>query len=379
MTYRRLSVAPTVALLLWTGPVAWAGPVNPQISVIGQPFLRLTDEPGAPDRDRLRMDAGETELVFEDYLNPFTRGYFTFSLTEEGLELEEGTVTLTRGLPGALNLMAGKYRAGFGKLNPQHPHTYPFYGRFRVLAAYLPGQESFNETGLQISQRLPAPGEMSLVASVDWLQGDGFRRERTATEDPGDPLLASADGDRAGESRPAVLGRLSAFFPVGERSGLEWGLSGTRGTNNVAAGTRTAVLGTDLKAKLWRGERSYLVLQIEALRLDRQDAGWDPASGAYSRGTVRPWGWYLYGDYNFDLRWNVGASCERYRQDTPDAGWDGAVGLFAGFALMEETTAFRCGWERFQAAGDGPGEPAAVNTFTVRLIFSMGPHKAHQF
>jgi hypothetical protein len=38
------------------------------------------------------------------------------------------------------------------------------------------------------------------------------------------------------------------------------------------------------------------------------------------------------------------------------------------------------GWERFQASA--PAEeaaPDAVNTLTLRVIYSMGPHKAHQF
>jgi hypothetical protein len=48
---------------------------------------------------------------------------------------------------------------------------------------------------------------------------------------------------------------------------------------------------------------------------------------------------------------------------------------------MEETTVFRLDWDHFQP-GTPEGEadaPDAVNTVTLRIIFSMGPHKAHQF
>jgi hypothetical protein len=368
-----LPAVPAVMLLLGSLPAA-AGVVNPNLSVIGQPYLRLTDDPADSDHDRVRMDVGETEIVLDDYLNPFTRGNITLALGADGIELEEGYFVITRGLPAGLNLKGGKYRAGFGKLNAEHPHTYPFFERFHVLAAYLPGVEALNETGLQLSARLPAPGEMSLTASVDGLQGDTFRRDREATDSAADPLNTGDDGDRAGESRPAVLGRLSAFTLVGEQSGLELGLSATSGTNNVAAKTRTTVFGADVKAKLWNSDRSYLLLQAEALRLDRDDAGWDPDTGRYTHTAVSPWGWYLYGDYNFDLRWNAGVSYERYQQDDAAGAWNSALGVFAGFALMEETTAFRAGWERFDGAG-GP----AINTYTMRVIYSMGPHKAHQF
>ena len=368
-----------VALLGGQGS-ARAGVINPNISIIGQPYMIVTDDPENPDHDRVRMDAGETEIVFDDYLNPFTRGYFTLALAEEGLELEEGYFQLMRGLPGALNLRGGKWRQGFGKLNAQHPHTYPFFEGFHMLSAYLPGDESFNDTGWELSERLPAPGEISLISSLTWLQGDVFRREREDSGAANDPLSAGEAGDRADESRSGVMGRLSAFSLVGDRSGLEVGLSATSGTNNVAADTRTTVYGADVKAKLWNSERSYLVLQAEALKLDREDAGWDQAAADYTQNTVKPWGWYVFGDYNWNLRLHVGASYERYQQTDADQTWDSAFGLFGGVALMEETTAFRVGWERFQTgAAPGQPEPDVVNTFTMRIIYSMGPHKAHQF
>jgi hypothetical protein len=249
-----------------------------------------------------------------------------------------------------------------------------------VLANYLPGEEALNETGVQLSERLPSPGESSLTASVDWLQGDSFRIEREDSGAADDPLAADPEADRPGESRGAVLGRLAAFAPVGDRSGLEVGLSATSGTNNVAAATRTTVLGADAKLKLWNTDRSYLLLQAEALKLDREEAGWAEGVG-YMNTSVKPAGFYLFGDYNWNLRWNAGASYERYQQPTADKTWDQAFGVYAGLALMEETTAFRIGWEHFQA-GTPEGatvDPDAVNTITLRVIYSMGPHKAHQF
>ncbi len=369
-----------VLTLLLAGAPALAGVANPDLSAIGQPFLRLTTEPANPDRDRPRMDPGETELVFDAFLNPYARGCFTLALDEEGLALEEGYFTLLRGLPGGLNLKGGKYRVGFGKLNAAHPHTYPFFERFRVLSTYLPGEESFNETGISLSERLPSPGESSLTASVDWLQGDSFRRPREATVDENDPLATDEAGDRAGESRPAVLGRLSAFTMVGERSGLELGMSAAHGTNNVAAATRTTIWGADAKAKLWTSERACLLLQAEALRLRRDDAGWDAETGACQLERVDSWGWYAFADWNLSPRWNVGGSYERFQRDDAARKWDHAVGLFAGCALMEETTVFRLGWERFQAATAAEEPvPEAIDTFTLRVIFAMGPHKAHQF
>ncbi len=372
-----LPAAAILLTLLSAGPVLAVG--NPNLSVIAQPRLVLTGDAEDPNDGRPVWDLGETEFVLDDYLNPYVKGNLTLAYTEdEGLALEEGYLDVVRGLPGTLNLRLGQWRTGFGKLNPQHPHVYPFAERPGVLAAFLPGEEGLNETGLEASLRLPSPGDWAITAAFDWLAGDSFRLEREDSGFETDPLASSEAGDRADESHAAFLGRLSAFAPLGERSGLELGLSAVEGTNNVAAGTKTRVVGLDAKAKLWRGERSYLLLQGEALKLTREDAGWD--GDAYTSDEAAPWGWYLLADWNWDQRWNAGAFGERFEADDPDAGWNSAYGLFAGFAVMEETTALRLDWRREQAgAPASEPDPDPVDVVTLRVIWSMGPHKAHQF
>lgn len=366
-----------VATLALAGPVLAAG--NPNLSVIAQPRLVLGNDAENPNDGRPVWDIGETEFVLDDYLNPYVKGNLTLAYTEdEGLALEEGYLDVVRGLPGTLNLRLGQWRTGFGKLNPQHPHVVPFAERPGVLAAFLPGEEGLNETGLEASLRLPSPGDWALTASAAWLQGDSFRLEREDSGLETDPLSHTEAGDLADEAHPAVLGRLSAFAPVGERSGLELGVSAVEGTNNVAAGTKTRVLGVDAKAKLWNSERSYLLLQGEAQKLTREDAGWDGTG--YTSDEATPWGWYLFADWNWDRRWNAGALYERFESDDPDAGWNRAYGVFAGFAVMEETTALRLDWRREQAgAPAGHPDTDAVDVVTLRVIWSMGPHKAHQF
>lgn len=371
MRLHSLCAAAAVAVLAWAG-ASLAGVVNPDISVIGQPFLFLTNAPDDANRNRLQLDVGETEFVFDAYLNPYARGTVVGALSSEGFELEEGYFSLLRGLPLGLALKGGKYRVGFGRLNPAHPHTYPFAERFDVLAAYLPGDESFNETGLSLSERVPVHGDFSVNLALDWLQGDSFRIAREPSGDPGDPLAQAGD-DQAGEVRPAFNGRLSGFTLLGEQSGLEFGLSAAGGTNNVAAGSRTYIYGTDAKAKLWTSPRAYLVLQGELLQLDRDDAGWDPVDG-YTRSHLTPLGGYFYADYNWAMRYNAGISFESYQRPVAGTPTDQSFGAFAGFALLEETTAFRADWRRHL-----PDGADAFDDFTLRVIFSMGPHKAHQF
>lgn len=356
-----------------------AGVVNPDISVIGQPALRWTDDAADPGRKRFRLDPGETEFVFDAALNPYARGTVVAAMADGEAGVEEAYFSMTRGLPLGLALKGGKYRAGFGRLNPQHPHVYPFADRFHLLAEYLPGEEAFNETGLQVSEQFALPHDVALTVSADWLQGDSFRRERENTAAPNDPLELGGD-DGLGEPRAAGLGRVAAFVPLRGQSAFEIGVSAAQGVNNAAAGTKTTLVGADAKAKLWNSPSSYVVLQGEFVSLDREDAGWDEAAAAYTSESVKPAGAYLYADYNFRTRYNVGASFERWQTADAAKAWNQSFGVFAGLALMEETTAFRAGWEHLQPATPEGGEtPDAVHTFTLRVVWSMGPHKAHQF
>lgn len=359
-----------------------AGAANPDLSVIGQPSARWTDDPADPGRRRFRLDAGETEFVLDAALNPYARGTVVAALGEDEAGIEEAYFAMTRGLPLGLAIRAGRYRAGFGRLNAVHPHLYPFPARPRVLADYLPGEESFAETGLQVSALFALGGDAALTLSADWLQGDSFRRARVTSGAPDDPLELDGD-DRAGEPRPAALGRAAVFVPLGGPSGLELGASAARGTNNVAAGARTTLAGGDAKLKWWRSSSSYLLVQAEALWLDREDASWDGPAGAYRRSNGRGSGVHVHADYNFARRYNAGASVERWSDPQAADAPSDAIGVFAGLALLEESTVFRAGWERWRpGAARGPAgfeHPAPVHTFTLRVAWSMGPHRAHQF
>jgi len=370
-------IAVVLAAILSAGPVM-GGVTNPNISVIGQPYTRWLDDPVSPADSRATLEPGELEAFFDAYLNPYAKGTAVLSVGEDGTGLEEGYFELLRGLPAGLVLRGGKYRLNFGKLNPLHPHAYPFAERFRVLT-YLPGDESFNETAVQLSERLPAPGDFSLTASADWISGNTFRIEREPDGAANDPLV-SGDGDLADEPRPAFLGRLAGFAGIGDRSGLELGVSATTGINNAAANARTTIYGADAKAKLWNSDTSYLVLQGEFLHQVLDHAGWDSTSVAYTRTRTRSSGGYLYADYNFKTRYNAGGGYERYRESNIDGPWDQAFKLWVGFSLMEETTVFRLDWDHYMP-GDATGttDSPNVNTITLRAIFSMGPHKAHQF
>jgi hypothetical protein len=294
--------------------------------------------------------------------------------------VEEGYFQLLRGLPAGLTVKGGKYRVGFGKMNTMHPHQLPFAERFHVLG-YLPGGESYDEVGVSLGERLPAPGDFSLTLNGDWLQGDTFVTERVSSGASNDPLVIVGEGaDALAGPRPAFVENLSGFGQIGDRSGYELGFSGTQGTNNAAAQARTSIYDLYGKLKLWTSPVAYLIVQSELLHLDNQLAGWDSTTVAYTKTDITPNGGYIYADYNFKIRYDAGIGYEHYQEADPGTPWSHAFKLFAGYSLLEETTVFRLDWDHWvQGALPGFEAPPAVDTVTLRVIFSMGPHKAHQF
>lgn len=334
---------------------AYGGVTNPDISVIGQARTFRTDEESDVNRNRGQISFEEVELLFDAALNPFARGTFVFAVANDAVEVEEGYLVMTRGLPAGWGLKLGKYRAGFGKLNPVHPHAYPFLERFRVLEAYLPGEEAYNEIGAQISYRLPLPGSIASTLSADVFQGNSFHP------------------DEEDQARPALLGRWSNFFMLSGASSMEVGFSATRGINHVSQNAITDVFGLDAKAKLWFSPWNVLVIQGEALLLNREEVSLDSISQAEWE-NIHSGGFYMFADYTMKKRYNFGAKYERYQRPESTKPWDQSAGIFAGLALMEETTIFRLNWDHYIPSDGDP-----VNTYTLQVVFSMGPHKPHQF
>ena len=329
---------------------AAAGVVNPDISVIGQVLYKYHDDRSAGGAHKPTLDLGETELVFESYLNPYARGTFVFTVGEEGLGTEEAYIDVIKGLPDGLALRGGKYRLGFGKLNPVHPHVYSFIEAPRVMAAMLPGEDGFDEVGTRASYYLPVSWASELSADV--LKGASFHPDETA---------------------PAAgwLSHWNNSLMLGDATPLDIGVSATQGTNNVQWGTKTTVYGADLKTKVPLSGLTNLTLQGEYF-YNNSGVVVDTTTGDTSH--MGRQGFYAFADLRFKQRWNAGVIYDQYNPTGSKNLTNRAVKGFAGYSLLEETTLLRLTYERFK-----PENSPAVHTVMFQVLFSMGPHKAHQF
>lgn len=345
----RLRIPPAAALgaaclSILFRPAA-AGVANPDISALGQVLGGWTDDPASSDYEDPALALGEAEIVLDAYLNPFLKGWFTLSGGPEGIGIEEAYASVVKGLPWGLALKAGKYRLPFGKINPTHPHALPFIAPPRSVQSLLFGEEGFNETAVEASSLLPTPGDWASVAYVDVIQGQSFH-----------------DGQEG--TRLGYLGRWANDFLLGQRGALETGLSGATGIDSLGPDTRTWLAGADLKAKFYLQGASQLTLQAEGIYKRSHP------EGAVEERT----GFYAFGDYRWHTQWNGGALYEQWRREGDTDRIDRAVRAFLGYAVLEESTLLRLAYERVLPDGG-----KAFDTVTLQLLFSMGPHKAHQF
>ena len=330
-----------------------AGVTNPDISAIGQIRSGLSGGPEF-DPDEATLSLGECEFILDAALNPYFRGFFTVAAGEEGFEVEEAYATVLRGLGYGLGLKAGQYRLGFGRLNPVHAHAYPFLDTPRGWADLMPGEEAFTEAALQLSLLLPTPGNWASTLSADVVEGASFHPDEEGT-------------------RLGWLGRWSNGYLFGDRAALEAGVSGATGMGSIAADARDWLAGGDLKVKFWLPGNSQLVLQGEgAFRRSHEmdSAGIDPAA-AVQRGQ---YGFYAFADVKFANRWNAGVLYDQAERKTEARETDRTVTAFAGFAVMEESTLIRLAYDIFL-----PGDGDASHGAALQFLFSMGPHKPHQF
>jgi len=327
-----------------------AGIVNPNISAIGQVLSGVTDDPGSVNMNEATLELGEAEFIMEAALNPYFKGWFTIAAGDEGFEVEEAYGTWVKGLPWGLGMKAGKYRLGFGKLNPVHPHAYPFQETPGAWSSLMPGEEGFNEVAVQASILLPSPGSWAPLFSVDLLQGGGFHPDEEKT----------AFG---------WLGRFGNSFLLGDGAALEAGVSGATGMDHIEEDLRGYLAGGDLKVKFFSPGSSQLTLQGEGAF--RRSHSVDSVAGVASEDRM---GFYAFADFRYHTQYNAGVLYDQVERAGDPSLVDRTVTAFVGFAVLEESTLLRAAYSYSMPQGED-----GTNALSLQFIFSMGPHKPHQF
>src|SRR5262249_30005905 len=156
---------------------------NPDIAVIGD-FLGAAGSNLVKQSPALQMH--ESEVSYQAIVDPYARADFFMSFGEEGVELEEGYMTLTT-LPGGLLARVGKMRAAFGKVNTLHNHVLPWTDRPLVTQNLVGNEDGISDAGLSVARIVPNPW-LFLEATGQVFRGDSGTPESPVfrSSKPGD-------------------------------------------------------------------------------------------------------------------------------------------------------------------------------------------------
>jgi hypothetical protein len=343
---------PSGQLPVYGAAAAGAKIFNPDMAVIGD-FLGAAGRNTTEPQPALEMH--ESEASFQAIVDPYARADFFMSFGEEGVELEEGYLTLTS-LPGGLLTKVGKMRAAFGKVNALHNHVLPWTDRPMVTRYLVGGEDGIDDAGFSVARLIPA-GSLFLEATGEVYRGDS-----------GESLFRSSKrGDLS------YVGHLRGYQDITESTNIDLGGSYSYGHNpagvvqDVDLGRFTTQLfGVDATLRwkpLSRAIYHSFVSRSEIVWSRREQFG----------GRQDAMGYYVSGDYQFARRWFVGG-----RYDHSGRAEDASVVDKGGSALLtywpSEFSQIRGQYRRTNYA-DGP----AANELLFQFQFSIGAHGAHQF
>lgn len=379
-----------ICYLILLSPIAIAqSNINPDISLIGTFDTYMNFDKDTPDYGKLLFDIPSLELFIDGYLNPYSRATANIAFEEGEFSVEELYAQILRGLPLDIQLKAGKYLLGFGKINTVHPHAWPFIDRPLWQQIYF-SDEGFNDYGADINFIIPT-NDFYTTLDLGAYSGNSMTLN-TAGED--------ADANEVRGNSLIFVGRLGSFFSLNDFNNLDVGLDGSYGTYAKSSfyipdsvGFPGQMLkyfysGIDFKYKYKPDSYTSLIIQGEAILNNR-----DVVRGTETDPTIETistFGAFIYFDYQFIKQFSIGLKYDftygvigdDYSATTlsnDDLNKTSGIEGWIGYYPVEETLAFRLGTQYlFYDLADGTSKDGNT-TITLQMIFSLGPHKAHQF
>jgi hypothetical protein len=334
---------PTGTLPVYGGTTALSKIFNPDIAVIGNFLGAVGDNPVNP-APALALD--EVEGTFQAVVDPYARADFFLAFSPEGVEIEEGYLTLTS-LPGGLLAKVGKLKQQVGKVNTLHAHQLPWVDKPLMIENLFGGEEGLADAGVSVSKLILNPW-MFLEATGEIYQGSSS-------------LFRSYE-----RSDVSWAGRLRGYRDVTESTNVDIGASFASGTNDVSPDSTTRLFGIDATVR-------YRPLQRAIYRRfqGRTELFWSRRE--QEDDTANAFGMYVSGDYQFARRWFAGA-----RYDWSERAYDTSlVDKGPSFLVTfwpSEFSQVRGQYRRIRYA-----ESVKANELLFQFLFSIGAHGAHAF
>jgi hypothetical protein len=334
---------PEGALPVYGNSSALSKIFNPDMAVIGN-FLGAAGENKVEAVPALEMR--EAELSLQAVVDPYARADFFLAASPEGLEIEEGFLTLTS-LPGGLLAKVGQLKEQFGKVNTLHAHALPWADVPLVMTNLLGGEEGMKDAGISVSKLVLNPW-FFLEATGEVYQGSSGVFETHERSDV------------------SWLGRLRGYRDITEGTNLDLGVSFARGHNDAGPDFTTRLFGVDASVRYRPLRRS-----IYRRFIGRTELMWSHRE--QEDGEVPAFGMYVSGDYQFAQRWFGGV-----RYDHSDRSYDSSLVDKGSSVLLtywpSEFSQIRGQYRRTRYA-----EGVTANEVLFQFLFSIGAHGAHVF
>jgi hypothetical protein len=334
---------PSGTLPVYGGTTAFSKIFNPDIALIGN-FLGAVGENEVNPAPALALD--EVEATFQAVVDPYARADFFLAFSPEGVEIEEGFLTLSS-LPGGLLAKVGKFKQQVGKVNTLHPHALPWTDKPLMIENLFGGEEGLADAGVSVSKLILNPW-MFLEATGEVYQGSSS-------------LFQSYE-----RSDVSWAARLRGYRDVTESTNVDLGASYASGTNDAGPDFTTQLFGVDATLR-------YRPLRRATYRrlLGRTELFW--SRRAQEDADVHAFGMYASGEYQFARRWFAGA-----RYDWSERAHDASL-VDKGPSLLvtfwpSEFSQVRGQYRRIRYA-----EGVTSNELLFQFLFSIGAHGAHVF
>ena len=271
---------------------------------------------GAHDPNKRGFTVQNVELSLMGAVDPFLRGeaHLIFQIDAEGessFELEEAFLT-TQTLPFGLQVRAGTYFTEFGRLNPQHPHSWSYVDQ-PVINTRMFGGDGLRGPGVRVAWLSPLPWYAELFLGLQNANGETAVSFLNSPEE--DRFLGRPLVDRELESMADLLRsvRWLNSLSLGEETTVNLGLSALWGPNRTGEEGKTAIYGGDLYLK-WQPQANDQGWPFVALQGELMHRNYLAADSSElfigDEENLTDSGWYVQLQWGFKRGWVFGVRHE---------------------------------------------------------------------
>jgi len=338
---------------------------------------------GGHDPSQRGFTIQNVEAVFEGAVDPYFRAQanIVLQITPEGetqVELEE-VYAATSSLPKGLQFKVGQFFTEFGRLNPQHPHSWDFVDQPLVNGRIF-GPDGLRSVGVRLSWLMPTSFYSEAYLALQNSHGETAPSFRGV---PGETLFGRLLRPREVSSLADLLivPRYAASFDLSDTQTLLVGASGVFGPNGTGEAARTRVLGVDgfWKWKPTNAFRGFPFVKLQGEWIHRQVSTGPASEKELPVSTFRDWGAYLQVNWGYKAGHVLGLRVDRVSGDRGDPPSDT---LAARWRLSPALTWFPTEFSKLRLQYNLDRGAALAHTehsVWLQLEFLLGAHAAHKF